>query len=79
MPRCQAITDYTSRYRVGYHQQCQQSAAHLVDGVGLCGTHFNAGFRKPLTVVSKLRLLDDADMTGSTNGPAPQPQNLARR
>ena len=62
MPRCQAIVGYKARYQVEYCQQCQQQAAHMVDGVGLCGTHFNAGFRKQLEVVAELRLLNEGDM-----------------
>lgn len=62
MPRGQAIVGYKARYQVEYRQQCQQQAAHMVDGVGLCGTHFNAGFRKQLEVVAELRLLNEGDM-----------------
>lgn len=62
MPRCQAITGYKARYQVEYHQQCQQQVAHLVDGVGLCGTHFNTAFRKRLAIVGELRQLEDGDM-----------------
>ena len=68
MPRCQAITGYKARYQVEYHQQCQNRAAHIVDAVGLCATHFNAGFRKELKIVGELRLLDDRDIAGSDHG-----------
>lgn len=63
MPRCQAIVGTKTRCQIDLRQQCQQSAAHWVDGgVGLCGTHFNAGFRKELEVVRPLRVLHDGDM-----------------
>lgn len=61
-PRCQAIVGYKSHYQIEWRQQCQQRAAHIVDGVGLCGTHFNAGFRKELEVVSTLRRLNEGDI-----------------
>jgi len=63
MARCQAIIGNPIwRSQIELRQQCQQTAAHWPDGVGLCGTHFNAGFRKELTVVRELRLLHDGDM-----------------
>lgn len=69
MPYCQAINSASTRYKITVHQQCQQKAAHLVDGVGLCGTHFNTAFRKPLAIVGELRQLEDADTIGTANVP----------
>jgi len=62
MPRCAAIVGYKSRYQVEWRQQCQQQASHIVEGVVLCGTHFNAGFRRPLDVVTTLRQLNEGDL-----------------
>lgn len=69
MPYYQALNSASTRYKVTVHQQCQQKAAHLVDGVGLCGTHFNAAFRKSLAIVGELRQLGDTDMIGTANVP----------
>ena len=55
-PRCAAICGYKNSYQVEYRQQCQQSAAHYVDGVGLCGTHFNAASRGPIMVLTHLEV-----------------------
>lgn len=54
--RCAAICGYKNSYQVEYRQQCQQAAAHTVDGVGLCGTHFNAGTRGPIMVLAYLEV-----------------------
>jgi hypothetical protein len=66
VPRCQALTGAIWRHQQNWIKRCENTAAHLVDGVGLCGTHFNAGFRGPLEIVGELRKLDEPDMTGST-------------
>ena len=59
---CQAVTGYGHSSQIPRVQRCQQTAAHSVDGVGLCGTHFNAGYRKQLTVVTTMRQLNDGDL-----------------
>lgn len=62
---CQAITGYGHSYQVPWVQRCQQKGTHTVDGVLLCGAHFNAAFRKPLTIVGELRQLGDGDILGN--------------
>ena len=62
MPKCQAIIGHKSRYQIDTHQQCQQSGTHIADGVVLWGAHFNAGFRKELTIIRELRILNESDL-----------------
>lgn len=56
---CAAVTNYGQSYQVPWIQRCQQSGAHLVAGVLLCGTHFNAAARGPITVLSNVEVEEE--------------------
>jgi hypothetical protein len=59
---CRAVTGYGHSSQIPWLQRCQQSAAHWPEGVGLCGTHYNTGFRRALEVIRPLRQLDEGDL-----------------
>ena len=59
MSRCAAIVGETWRYQIQRQQRCQNAPAHWPNGIGLCGTHFNAAFRGPIHIVTTLELGDD--------------------
>jgi len=61
MARCCALTDAKWRSQQHWRKQCENQATHIVEGVVLCGTHFNAGFRGTQEVIITLRILDDGD------------------
>ena len=65
-PQCAAVLAAEFRHQQPWKKCCEQTAAHWVDGVPLCGTHFNAAFRGKIAVVVQIEA-DEADMIGDDN------------
>lgn len=64
-PRCAAVLAVEYRSQQPWKKCCEQTAAHNIDGVPLCGTHFNAAFRGKIAVVVEIEA-EDADIIGGT-------------
>lgn len=54
--KCAAVVGDKSRHQVEWAQLCQNNAAHIINGVGLCGIHVNALHRGSIEVVKTLEV-----------------------
>lgn len=63
-PRCAAMLAAEFRHQQPWKKCCEQTAAHWLDGVPLCGTHFNAVFRGKIAVVIEIEA-DESDKIGA--------------
>lgn len=61
---CCAITGYGHTAHIPWVQRCQQTGKHLVRGVLLCGTHFNALSRGDIETVVPMTQLQDDELLG---------------
>lgn len=50
MTRCAAITGRAHRCQQTWRKDCENTAAQIVDGVPLCGSHLNALARRTIMV-----------------------------
>lgn len=67
--KCQAVLNVQYRCKVPMRQCCQQSAAQVFRGVGLCVQHINAATRGPLQVFVAFDQLEDAELAESVAVP----------
>ena len=59
--RCQAITQRTERCQQVWRKDCGGSAAQVINGIGLCGTHINALARGEIWVRVTLQTPPELD------------------